>query len=82
MSKGRHAAAYQTMCTLRFNKFQAARDLFYMTELLKAEENMKMGQSKTRELWTVPRNRRAMFASEILMFMQQVPESFNSLNQS
>lgn len=32
---------------------------------------MKIGQSKIRELWTVPRNRRAMVASEIVMFMQQ-----------
>jgi hypothetical protein len=72
MSKGRHAAAYEAMCTLRFNKIQAARDVFYMAELLKAEENMKIGQSKIKELWAVPRNRRAMLASEIVMFMQQV----------
>jgi len=71
MSKGRHADAYQAMCRLRFNKIQAARDIFYMAELLKAEENMKIGQSKIRELWSVPRNRRAMVASEIIMFIQQ-----------
>ncbi|KAF1962909.1 putative MFS sugar transporter [Byssothecium circinans] len=71
MSKGRHAAAYQAMTSLRYNKIQAARDLFYMAELLKTEENMRIGQSKIRELWTVPRNRRAMLASEIVMFMQQ-----------
>ena len=72
MSKGRHASAYQAMCKLRYNKIQAARDLFYMAELLKAEETMKIGQSKIKELYTVPRNRRAMLASEIVMFMQQV----------
>ena len=72
MSKGRHASAYHVMCKLRYNKIQAARDLFYMSELLKAEENMKIGQSKVKELFTVPRNRRAMIASEIVMFMQQV----------
>ncbi|EKG11024.1 Sugar/inositol transporter [Macrophomina phaseolina MS6] len=71
MSKGRHAAAYHAMCQLRYNKIQAARDLFYMAELLKAEEGMKIGQSKVKELFTVPRNRRAMLASEIVMFMQQ-----------
>ncbi|KAF2267306.1 hypothetical protein CC78DRAFT_541754 [Lojkania enalia] len=71
MSKGRHASAYHAMCKLRYNRIQAARDLFYMAELLKAEENMKIGQSKVKELWTVPRNRRAMLASEIVMFMQQ-----------
>jgi len=71
MSKGRHAEAYQAMCRLRFNKIQAARDIFYMAKLLRAEENMRIGQSKLKELWTVPRNRRAMLASEIVMFMQQ-----------
>lgn len=71
LSKGRHAAAYHAMCQLRYNKVQAARDLFYMAELLKAEEGMKIGQSKIKELFTVPRNRRAMLASEIVMFMQQ-----------
>ncbi|CAI6265749.1 unnamed protein product [Periconia digitata] len=71
MSKGRHKEAYQAMCSLRFDKLQAARDQFYMAELLRAEENMKIGQSKIRELWSVPRNRRAMLASEIVMFMQQ-----------
>lgn len=77
MSKGRHAEAYQAMCRLRFNKIQAARDIFYMAELLRAEENMKIGQSKIKELWTVPRNRRAMLASEIVMFMQQVRMRFH-----
>lgn len=72
MSKGRHAAAFHAMTKLRYNKIQAARDLFYMAELLKAEEGMRIGQSKVRELITVPRNRRAMLASEIVMFMQQV----------
>lgn len=72
MSKGRHNSAYESMTTLRFNKIQAARDQFYMAELLRAEETMKIGQSKIRELFTVPRNRRAMLASEIVMFMQQV----------
>jgi len=75
MSKGRHSAAYLAMCKLRYNKIQAARDLFYMSELLKAEENMKVGQSLVKELFTVPRNRRAMLASEIVMFMQQVRET-------
>lgn len=72
MSKGRHASAYKSMIRLRYNKIQAARDLFYMAELLKAEEQIRIGQNKMFELVTVPRNRRAMMASEIVMFMQQV----------
>lgn len=75
MSKGRHHAAYNSMVRLRYNKVQAARDLFYMAELLKAEENIQMGQSKILEIIRVPRNRRAMLASEIVMFMQVSPPS-------
>ncbi|KIW06376.1 uncharacterized protein PV09_02831 [Verruconis gallopava] len=71
LSKGRHHAAYKSMTRLRFNKLQAARDLFYMSELLKAEEGIQMGSNKLFELVRVPRNRRAMQASEIVMFMQQ-----------
>jgi hypothetical protein len=44
-----------------------------MHTLLEAErETMVLGQSKVKEMFTVPRNRRAMLASEIVMFMQQV----------
>jgi MFS family permease len=71
LSKGRHHAAYKSMTRLRYNKIQAARDLFYMAELLKAEEGIQMGHNKLFELIRVPRNRRAMQASEIVMFMQQ-----------
>ncbi|KAI9760258.1 MAG: hypothetical protein M4579_001772 [Chaenotheca gracillima] len=71
MGKGRHAKAYESMCKLRYSKVQAARDVFYMNTLLEAEGGMKLGQSKVLELITVPRNRRAMLASEIVMFMQQ-----------
>lgn len=71
MSKGRNAKAYQSMCRLRFNRIQAARDVYYMHTLLEAESGMKLGQNKIMELITVPRNRRAMLASEIVMFMQQ-----------
>ncbi|KAG9235481.1 hypothetical protein BJ875DRAFT_494998 [Amylocarpus encephaloides] len=72
MSKGRHAKAYESMCRLRYNKIQAARDIFYMHTLLEVEkESMLLGQSKVKEIFTVPRNRRAMQASEIVMFMQQ-----------
>lgn len=71
MSKGRHDKAYEAMCSIRFNKIQAARDQFYMHTLLEAE-SLVMGRSKVREMVTIPRNRRAMVASEIVMFMQQV----------
>lgn len=73
MSKNRHAKAYQSMCKVRYNKVQAARDVFYMYTLLQAEkESVILGGNKIKEMFTVPRNRRAMQASEIVMFMQQV----------
>ncbi|KAJ5095032.1 Major facilitator superfamily domain general substrate transporter [Penicillium argentinense] len=71
MSKKQYYRAYQSICTLRHHKIQAARDMYYMHTLLEAENSMKLGQNKLLELITVPRNRRAMLASEIVMFMQQ-----------
>ncbi|KAL4784072.1 hypothetical protein BJX76DRAFT_357402 [Aspergillus varians] len=71
MSRNLYDRAYQSMCSLRFNKVQAARDMYYMYTLLEAENSMKLGQNKLLELINVPRNRRAMIASEIVMFMQQ-----------
>ena len=71
MSKGRHHSAFVAMTQLRYNKVQAARDQFYMSKLLEAEDEIKVGQNKLLELATVPRNRRAMIASELVMFMQQ-----------
>lgn len=66
MSKGRHYKAYQSMSRLRFKKVQAARDVFYMHTLLDAENliNVK-GKSQVLELFTIPRNRRALIGSEI-----------------
>lgn len=72
MSKGLYDKAYQSMCQLRHSKLQAARDVYYIHTLLEAESNMKLGQNKILELITVPRNRRAMVASELVMFLQQV----------
>lgn len=76
MSKNRHQKAYSALCRLRFNKIQAARDIFYMQTLLKAEKAIQQESNwrtkvKALELVHVPRNRRSMLASEIVMFMQQ-----------
>ncbi|KAI1863971.1 uncharacterized protein JN550_009250 [Neoarthrinium moseri] len=72
LTKGRHRDAYKAICQLRYEKVQAARDLFYMDTLLQVEkEAMNIGRSKIKELLTVRRNRNAMIASEIVMFMQQ-----------
>lgn len=70
MSKCKYVEAYHSMCRLRFEKVQAARDIFYADALLKAE-NTVARQSHLKELFTVRRNRNAFIGSEIVMFMQQ-----------
>ncbi|KAJ6179043.1 hypothetical protein N7519_009504 [Penicillium mononematosum] len=71
MRQKQYYRAYRSICTLRNHKIQAARDLYYMHTLLEAENSMKLGRNKLLELIKVPRNRRAMLASQIVMFMQQ-----------
>ena len=72
MSKNRHYKAYQSMVRLRYEKVQAARDVFYMHTLLEVEREVETKQGNPLlELVKIPRNRRAMMASEIVMFMQQ-----------
>lgn len=73
LTKGRHRDAYSTVCKLRFNKVQAARDLFYMYTLLEAErETMSIGRStRIKEFFTLRRNRNAIVASTTVMFLQQ-----------
>jgi len=76
MSKGRHQKAYTALCRLRFNKIQAARDIFYMQTLLRLEKAVQQAEHgrkglKALELVRVPRNRRSMLASQIVMIMQQ-----------
>ncbi|KFY33669.1 hypothetical protein V494_07429 [Pseudogymnoascus sp. VKM F-4513 (FW-928)] len=71
ISQNRHHQAWTAIQQLRFTKVQAARDLFYIQYLVRAElETSQMG-NKAKELISVPRNRRALQASELVMFMQQ-----------
>ncbi|KZL79900.1 mfs sugar transporter [Colletotrichum incanum] len=73
LTKNRHSDAFKAMCQLRFEKVQAARDLFYANALLQAEkESQGIGkQNRLNEFYAIRRNRNAMIASEIVMFMQQ-----------
>ncbi|KAI1117526.1 hypothetical protein F5Y14DRAFT_352756 [Nemania sp. NC0429] len=72
LTKDRHGDAYKSILQLRFEKVQAARDLFYMDALLQVEkETMQIKQSKLKEIFTIRRNRNAAIASEIVMYMQQ-----------
>ncbi|KAH7149893.1 hypothetical protein B0J13DRAFT_673666 [Dactylonectria estremocensis] len=72
LTKNRHGDAYKAMSKLRFNKVQAARDLFYAHTLLQAESALSIGRgSRIKEFFTIRRNRNAMLASQLVMFMQQ-----------
>ncbi|KAL9009420.1 MAG: hypothetical protein Q9173_005550 [Seirophora scorigena] len=66
----RYEAAFSALCRLRHTRLQAARDLFLMHHLLDNEEHIKQNHQIFFELWSVPRNRRALVASLILMFFQ------------
>ncbi|KAH8161293.1 hypothetical protein CIB48_g6957 [Xylaria polymorpha] len=72
LTKDRYTDAYKSILQLRYEKVQAARDLFYMDALLQVEkESMVVKQSKFKEIFTIRRNRNAAIASEIVMYMQQ-----------
>ncbi|TGJ85376.1 hypothetical protein E0Z10_g3390 [Xylaria hypoxylon] len=72
LTKDRHSEAYKSILRLRYEKVQAARDLFYMDVLIQVEkETMHLKQSKFKEIFTIRRNRNAAIASEIVMYMQQ-----------
>lgn len=72
LTKNRHDQAYHAMVKLRSTRVQAARDLFYAHTLLKAERDIEGAKSsKIGELVRHRRNRNALLASEIVMFMQQ-----------
>ncbi|KAK4454955.1 hypothetical protein QBC34DRAFT_481703 [Podospora aff. communis PSN243] len=73
LSKNRHKDAFDSIRQLRYEKVQAARDLFYMHTLLEAEkEVMSVGKAnRLKEMFTIRRNRNAMVASQTVMFLQQ-----------
>lgn len=73
MTKNRHADAYRAICRMRHHKLQAARDLFYMNIGIQAENEARSAikENRVKEIFCVRRNRNAMVASQITMFMQQ-----------
>ncbi|KIY63462.1 hypothetical protein CYLTODRAFT_382256 [Cylindrobasidium torrendii FP15055 ss-10] len=73
MSKGRFADAFKSMQRLRNADLLAARDLFLAHEILEAEHEVSsmMKRNKLVELIAVPRNRKGMMGSGLVMFMQQ-----------
>ncbi|GLA84379.1 hypothetical protein AtubIFM56815_008592 [Aspergillus tubingensis] len=71
MMKNRYQDAYKALCKLRPSTFQAARDLYYIHTALQVEEKLREGKHLWREMFTIPRNRRAAQSSFFVMFMQQ-----------
>ncbi|KAG5361084.1 putative metabolite transport protein [Yarrowia sp. C11] len=71
LARGEIRKSFESMREIRHSDVQAARDTFYAHVLLVEETEMKKGKNRFVELFTVPRNRRAAWASFIVMFMQQ-----------
>lgn len=82
LRRGEHAKAYRSLLRLRNSPLQAARDLYYihsqlLQEKVLIEHSGITNQNKniiTRfiELFTIPRNRRAVQSSGIVMIAQQM----------
>lgn len=82
MKKGRHAKAYRSLLRLRNSPLQAARDLYYINAQLVREELLIQESptlkthanmlTRSVELFTIPRVRRATQASGIVMIAQQM----------
>ncbi|KAJ6007713.1 Major facilitator superfamily domain general substrate transporter [Penicillium herquei] len=81
LTKGRHREAYKSLLRLRNSPLQATRDLYMINCQLSLEKAMldASGYAKTenalvllKELFTVPRLRRATLASTVVMIGQQM----------
>lgn len=72
MMRNRYQSAYNALLKFRPSSLQAARDLYYIHAALKVEEKLREGKQLWREMFTVPRNRRAAQSAFFVMFMQQV----------
>lgn len=74
MKKQNYQASYASFCRLRNSEMQAARDLYYAHCQVTAEREAFAGVSlatRARELFTVPRIRRATIASAWVVISQQ-----------
>ncbi|KAJ3494935.1 hypothetical protein NLG97_g3755 [Lecanicillium saksenae] len=74
IQKGKISKAFRSFQRLRFSNVQAARDTYYTYVGVELEREANKGKNlftQFFELFTVPRNRRATFASWIVMFGQQ-----------
>lgn len=89
IKKGKFQKAYKSLLRLRHTPLQAARDLYYINALLEQEQilieesGVGAGNFFTRfyELFSIPRVRRATWASGIVMIAQQMCGSKYSVHQ-
>lgn len=71
-SRKHYAKAFRALVDLRNSELQAARDMFLVDHLLAEEEKIMHTQQRFWELFTLGRCRRALTASVITMFLQQM----------
>ena len=71
IKKNKVGKAFEAFQRLRPSEVQAARDLYYCYVNVEIERKVSHGRNMVWELFTVNRNRRAAWASWIVMFMQQ-----------
>ena len=69
--KSSYAKAFDSLCLLRRSRLLAARDMFLIYHQLKAEREIQLHHNRFFELFSKPRNRRALTASVVTVFMQQ-----------
>lgn len=75
MKKNRYPQALRSLIRLRHNKIQACRDLYYIHVQLVEESKIVRGETylkRFKELFTIPRVRRATVASTTVMLSQQL----------
>ena len=71
IKKNRVPKAFEAFRSIRPSEVQAARDLYYCYVNVEIERKVSHGKNMVWELFTVNRNRRAAWASWIVMFGQQ-----------
>lgn len=73
VSRQRHAAAFRSLLRFWGTRLQAARDLYYIVQSVKFEEDLRSGRSFFSDIRDVVQNSRvryAALASWFIMFMQ------------
>lgn len=63
--------SFESLCRLRKTQLQAARDMITIYYSLENEMSIRKQHNRFIEMFTVPRNRRGLQASSLVMFLQQ-----------